>query len=126
MRFNHKIIHLTSGAFMLCVGLPNMAPAINSLTEELTEQKVEREAERQGDVPGLAEKDKDTAKGLYTIYGEVLQVEHDKYLVKKYDGDVVRLHIDNNTRVSGTVSQGDRIVAKVNDQEVALTIQPAK
>ena len=111
---------------MLCLGLPNIAPAIDNFTEELTEQKVEREAQRQGDLPGLAEKDEDAAKGLHTIYGEVLQVQHDKYLVKKYDGDVVRLHIDNNTLVSGNVSQGDRIMAKVNDQEVALRIQPAK
>jgi len=55
-----------------------------------------------------------------------LQVEPDKYLIRKYDGDVVRLHIDNKTQLSGSISQGDRIVAKVNEQEVALMIQSAQ
>jgi len=38
----------------------------------------------------------------------------------------VRLHIDNKTEVNGSISQGDRIVAKVNDQDVALMVQSAQ
>ena len=126
MKSTRKIFLLVSGAFVLCLGLPNLAPAINNLSEELEEQEMKQEAQEQGGVPGVAEKDADAAKGITTIHGEILQVDRDQYLIRKYDGDLVRLHIDDKTHVSGRVRQGDRIVAKVNDQEVALTIQSAQ
>ena len=127
MKSNRKKFLLVSGAFVLCLGLPNLAPAINNFAEELEEQQIKQESKDQGGAPGLAEKDAEAAKGIITIHGEVLQVGPDKYLIRKYDGDVVRLHIDNNkTQLSGSISQGDRIVAKVNEQEVVLMIQSAQ
>jgi hypothetical protein len=123
MRSDRKIFLLVPGAFVLCLGLPNVASAINNFAEELEEQKTEQGM--QGDSPGLAEKKELAAKGISIVHGEVLGVEPDKYLVRKYDGDIVRLQIDQKTQVSGPVRQGDRIVAKVNDQEVALTITSA-
>jgi len=127
MKSNRKKFLLVSGAFVLCLGLPNLAPAINNFAEELEEQQIKQESKNQGGASGPAEKDAEAAKGITTIHGEVLQVEPDKYLIRKYDGDVVRLHIDNNkTQLSGSISQGDRIVAKVNEQEVVLMIQSAQ
>jgi hypothetical protein len=124
MNSNRKTFLLVSGAFVLCLGLPNLAPAINNFAEEL---EIKQESKNQGGASGPAEKDAEAAKGITTIHGEVLQVEPDKYLIRKYDGDVVRLHIDNNkTQLSGSISQGDRIVAKVNEQEVVLMIQSAQ
>jgi hypothetical protein len=38
------------------------------------------------------------------------------------DGKEVRLHTDKTTQITGNIQQGDRIVAKVNDQNHALTI----
>ena len=106
---------------VLFLGLPNSARAINNFAEELKELKSEQYADGQA---GLAEKNEDTAKGVQTIYGEVLQVKHNQYVVRKYDGDVVRIHTDNNPQLSGSLTQGDRIVAKVDDQKHALLIQP--
>jgi hypothetical protein len=126
MKSTRKIFLLVPGAFVLCLGLPNLAPAINNFAEELEEQHMKQEVQGQEGLPVPAEKDAEAAKGIATIHGEVLQVEPDKYLVRKYDGDIVRLHIDNKTEVSGSISQGDRIVAKVNDQDVALMVQSAQ
>ena len=121
MKSNRKIFLLVSGTILLSLGLPNLTWAINNFTEELEEQQMKQEAQEQGNLPGLAETE--AAEGVSTIRGEVLQAEPDKYLIRKYDGDVIRLRIDEKTRMSGPISQGDRIVAKVKDQEVALTIQ---
>jgi len=116
-----KVIGVISCGFVLCLGVPNSAQAINNFAKELKELKSEQNAEEQAD---LAENEEDTAKGLQTIYGEVLQIKHDTYLVRKYDGNVVRLHSDNNTQLSGSLTQGDRIEAKVDDQGHALLIHP--
>jgi hypothetical protein len=116
-----KFIGVISCGFVLCLGLPNCAQAINNFAEELQELKSEQNADGQ---TGLTEKDEETARGIQTIYGEVLRIKHDKYLVRKYDGNVVRLHIDNNTQLNGNLTQGDRIVAKVIDQKHALLIHP--
>lgn len=115
-----KIVGLVSCGFVLCLSLPNSAQAINNFAEELNEVKTEQHA---GGQSNLAEKDEATLKGSPTIYGEILQVKHDKYLVRKYDGDVVRVHIDNNTQLNERLIQGDRIVAKVDDQRHVLLIE---
>lgn len=115
------IVGLVSCGFVLCLGLPNSVQAINNFAEELKELKSEHNADGQA---GLAERDEEAAKGFHTNYGEVLQIKHNEYLVRKYDGDVVRLHIDNNTQLSRSLTQGDRIVAKVDDHGHALLIHP--
>jgi hypothetical protein len=104
--------------------LPNLALAINNFAEELEEQQMKQEARDQEGLPGLSETE--AAEGIATIHGEVLQAEPDQYLIRKYDGDVIRLRIDDKTKMRGPLRQGDRIVAKVKDQEIALTIQSAQ
>lgn len=114
----HIIVGLGFCAFTLWLGVSS-AKAINNFSEELQEQRSEQNADGQ---PGNVET-QETGKGLDTIHAEVLQVEDDKYLVRKYDGDVIRLQIDNNTQLSGSFTQGDRIVAEVNDQRQAISIR---
>lgn len=121
MGFILKVIGAMSCGLVLFLGVPNSAQAINNFAEELKKSKSEQYADGQA---GLAEKAEESSKGLQTIYGEVLQVKHYQYVVRKYDGDVVRLHTDNNTQLSGSLTLGDRIVAKVDDQKHALLIQP--
>jgi hypothetical protein len=116
-----KVIGAMSCGVVLFLGLPNSAQAINNVAEELKELKSEQHADGQA---GRAKKEEEAAKGIQTIYGEVLQVKHNQYVVKKYDGNVVRLDTDNNTQLSGSLTQGDRIVAKVVYQKHALLIQP--
>jgi len=64
--------------------------------------------------------------GLHTIKGEVLNVEPSSYFVKQYDGDQVRVHIDDTTQMTGRISPGEHIEAKVNDAHHALSIRQAK
>ena len=63
---------------------------------------------------------------VHTIKGEVLHVEPSYYLVNQYDGSQMRLHIDETTQMTGRISPGEHIEAKVNDEHHALTIRSAK
>jgi hypothetical protein len=63
---------------------------------------------------------------VHTIKGEVLSVQDSSYFVKQYDGDHVRLHIDETTRMAGHIGQGEHIEARVNDEHHALSIRTAQ
>ena len=115
-----NVVGLVSCWFALCLSVPHSAQAINNFARELNEVKSEQRLDGQ---VGLVEKDEEASKGLHTLYGEVLQVKHEKYLVRKYNGDVVRLQIDDNTEFNGNLTQGDRIVAKVDEERHVLLIQ---
>ena len=73
----------------------------------------------------LVKSDEGKTKGAQTIRGEVLRVDHENYFVKQDDGKEVRLHIDEMTQMIGSIGQGERIEAKVNDQNHALSIREA-
>ena len=64
--------------------------------------------------------------GLHTIKGEVFGVEPSSYFVKQYDGDQVRVHIDDTTQMTGRIGQGAHIEAKVNGENHALSIRSAQ
>jgi hypothetical protein len=64
--------------------------------------------------------------GFHTIKGEVLGVEPSSYFVKQYDGDQVRVHIDDTTQMTGRIGQGAHIEAKVNGENHALSIRSAQ
>ena len=59
----------------------------------------------------------------HRIEGEVLRVEGSDYFVMGKDGQEIRLYSDPTTRKNGTISQGDRIVATVNDQNHMRSIR---
>ena len=44
-------------------------------------------------------------------------------IVKEKDGKEVRLHAGKKTQIMGQLKKGDRIEAKVDDQNNALTIR---
>jgi len=58
-----------------------------------------------------------------TIKGELLRVEYGDYVVKEKDGKEVRLTTDKMTQMMGQLKKGDRIEAKVNEQNHALLIR---
>ncbi|HMF85055.1 MAG TPA: hypothetical protein VK598_01755 [Nitrospiraceae bacterium] len=60
------------------------------------------------------------------IKGEVLRVEGENYFVKGQDGKEVRMQIDKTTQKIGSIKEGDRIEAKVNDENHALSIRSAR
>jgi len=63
------------------------------------------------------------AKGAKTITGELVRVKDGNYFVKVKGGKEVRLHTDKTTQMAGEVKKGDRIEAKMNDQNHALSIR---
>lgn len=64
-------------------------------------------------------------KGVQTIKGEVLRIEHETYFVKQHDGTQVLLEIDEMTQMTGNIGQGEQIEAKVNERNHALSIRSA-
>jgi hypothetical protein len=110
-------------AVMSCGLLLSMGYAASAADEMMAGQSVSRIA---GLPAHLGKSDEGKTKGVQTIRGEVLRVDHENYFVKKYDGKEVRLHIDEMTQMTGIIGQGERIEAKVNDQNDALSIRQAK
>ena len=65
-------------------------------------------------------------KGAKTIQGELVRVEDGNYFVKVKDGKEVRLHTDKTTKMIGEIKKGDRIEAKMNDENHALSLRSAQ
>jgi hypothetical protein len=64
-------------------------------------------------------------KAKQTIQGEVLRVEGNTYVVKGKDGKEVSLQTDQTTEKIN-ITQGDQILAYMNEQNHALWIGPGK
>ena len=58
-----------------------------------------------------------------TIQGEVLRVEGEDCVIKGQDGKEVRLQIDLPLLKAANIEPGDRIEAKVNDQNHVLSFR---
>lgn len=102
----HKIIGVVSCSAVLCLSLSNAAQARMNpgpCADGISGQ------------PNLLKCDEETLKGIETIKGEVLRVDGENYLVQRFNGREVRLHIDQATKMSGLISRGDRIEAKVGE-----------
>ena len=117
-----------SCAFVLCLGLSNVTGAAEEFglstgvedTESCTDKNVEREV-------GVKKCREMLAQGIDTIRGEVLRVEGNDYWIQRFDGKEVRLHTDAQTQRAGSISQGDRVEAKVNERnDKVLYIRPTK
>ena len=101
--------------------------SIGYTASAVDEMKAGQSVSRVTGVPAhLVKSDEGQTKGVQTIRGEVLRVDHENYFVKQSDGKEVRLHIDEMTQMTGSVGQGERIEAKVNDQNHALSIREAQ
>ena len=107
-----KMAGVLSCLVLLCLGL--------STTAQAQDMKA-GQSEGKG---GQAEKDMTLQKRVHIIQGTVMRVEYGNYFVKQKDGTEVILHTDNTTQMMGQIKKGDRIVAKVNDQNHALSISP--
>ena len=116
-----------SCAFVLGLGLSNVTGAAEEFglstgvedTQSCTDKNVEREV-------GVM-RCREIQQGI-DIEGKVIRVEGNNYLIQRSDGREVRLHADANTQRIGSIGQGDRIEAKVNEtnQEQLLSIRPTK
>ena len=119
-----------SCSFLLCLGLSNAsqaehtpAPSDVMKTDSVTDrQGFQSDDDKQKNVDN--EKGK-SATGAKTITGELSRVEDGNYFVKVKDGKEVRMHTDKTTQMTGEIKKGDRIEAKVNHENHALSIRAA-
>ncbi len=124
-----KVVGVLSCSFLLCFGLSNAAQAEHSpapsdlmKTDSVTDrQGFQSDDDKQKNVDN--EKGSNRAESAKTIKGELFRVEDGNYFVKVKDGKEVRLHTDKTTQMMGEIKKGDRIEAKVNNQNHALSIR---
>jgi len=64
-------------------------------------------------------------QGIRVIEGEVLRIEGENYFIRGQDGKEVRFHADTTTMKTEKIQAGDRIEAKVNENDHALSLLPA-
>ena len=133
-----KVVRVLSCGFVLCLGLSHVAQAGNaaSAADEMkpdqSQMKADQTDRRQGGQEAGEQQMNDKmegsdSKGGKAITGEVLRVEgNDNYFVKGQDGKEVRLHTDKTTQMLGEIKKGDRIEAKLNDQNHLLSIRSAR
>jgi hypothetical protein len=120
-----KIVGVLSCGFVLGLGLSTVTQAAEkSLAAE--RMKPVPSADRKGSPPDLEKPDEDTVQGINTIKGEVLRIKGEHFYVRRSDGKEVHLHTKPTTQMTGEFKKGDRIEAKVNDQNDALSIRQAK
>ena len=127
-----KTVGVLSCGFLLCLGLSNAAQAEHSPSPSDV-MKTDSQSDRQGFQSDddkqknvNSEKGSIRADGAKTIKGEQSRVEDGNYFVKVKDGKEVRVHTDKTTQMMGEIKKGDRIEAKVNDQNHALSIRVAQ
>ncbi|HSL03038.1 MAG TPA: hypothetical protein VK901_05820 [Nitrospiraceae bacterium] len=125
-----KVVGVLSCSFLLCLGLSHVVQAGKAVSTT-DEMKADQSDRRQGGQESGEKQMSDEMKGDQSkdgkmIKGDVLRVEGDNYFVKGQDGKEVRMHIDKTTQKIGSFKQGDRIEAKVNDKNQALSIRSAR
>ena len=124
-----KIVSVMACGFLLCLGLSNAAQADDAASpaEELKADQSDRgQSGQEVGEKQMNNTERGLLKGAKTIKGEVLRVEYgDNYFVKGQDGKEVRLQTDQTTQIMGEIKTGDRIEAKVNQQNHTLAIREA-
>lgn len=104
---SHQIIGIMTCGVVLCLGLSSGQAA-----EKMSPDPC---ADRKGGQPNLTMCDEETRQGIDTITGEVLRIDGNDFLVQRFNGKEVRLHLDATTQMTEIIGQGDRIEAKVGD-----------
>lgn len=112
-----KILHRLSCGFLLSLGLfCNMAGAEVMATG--TDGKVghSQRTDGQGDALSIRQ------QGLHIIQGDVLSVKGNTYFIKELGGKELSLFTDATTTKAGKIQVGDRIEAKVDENNRALSL----
>src|SRR6185436_804280 len=102
-----KYSGILAGMVLLSLGLINAASAVDNSS------------------PGQSER-KDTASGeTHIIQADVLRIEGESYFVRGLDGKEMRLRADRTTMKTEQIKVGDRIEAKIDTNNHALSLLPA-
>jgi hypothetical protein len=122
-----KLIGALSCGLLLCLGLSNPAQAEHAPSASDV-MKTDSQSDRQGyqsddDKQTNGKVESSPAKGAKTTTGELVRVKDGNYFVKVKGGKEVRVHTDKTTQMVGEIQKGDRIEAKMNDQNHALSIR---
>lgn len=118
-----------SCALTLCLGLVYATQADDAASVSDTLKAGQSDRGKSGQGAGesqMNEKEGGRLTDGKTIKGEVMRAEYGDHFVKRPDGKEVRLHTDKNTQMMGQIKKGDRIDAKVNDQNHVLSIRSAQ
>jgi hypothetical protein len=125
-----KVVGLLSCGFLLCLGLSYPVQAANAVptTDEMKADQSDRRqgGQEAGEKQMSDEMKGDQAKDGKTIRDGVLRVEGKNYFVKRQDGKEGRMYIDTTTQRLGSFKLGDRIEAKVNEKNHALSIRSTR
>lgn len=110
---------------VLCLGLSTAVQADDAATaaDKLkADQSDRRQGGQEADKKQMRETESGTSTDSKTITGEVLRVEGNDCFLKGQDGKEVRLHIDTTTLKARNIEPGERIEAKVDNQNHVLAI----
>ena len=124
-----KTIGVVSCGFLLCLGLSNASQAdhaASSADKLKADQSDRRQGGQEAGEQHMNDMEGGQSEGSKTIKGEVLRVEGENMFVKAEDGKEVRLHTDHTTQKARNIEPGERIEAKVNDQDHALVVLSAQ
>ena len=108
-----KIVGVLSCEFLLGLGLSTAVQAADIKADQFREN---------GGLTSQIETTFIEMQKVHIIQGDVLRMEGANYFVKGLDGKEVILHVDTNTVTTGNLKVGDRIEAKINEQNQALSI----
>ncbi len=116
-----KIVALMSCGLLLWLGLSHTAQAVYAAQASHPASPADPVGRKGGQVGVYATREK--LKVAHRIEGEVLRVDGKDYFVMGKDGQEICLHSNPTTRKIGNISQGNRIVATVNDQNHMRSIR---
>lgn len=124
-----KLVGVLSCGLLRCLGLSNATQAEHSPSASDV-MKTDSQSDRQGfqsdddrQKKVGDQKGSTRAEDAKTITGELVRVKDRNYFVKVKGGEAVRLHTDKTTQMIGEIRKDDRIEAKMNDQNHALSIR---
>ena len=113
-----KMVRVLSCGFVLWVGLlGNMAQA-ETMVPRADAEKDSQRTGGQGDPKELPLRQ----QGVHIIQGDVLRVEGNTYVIKELGGKELSLRTDATTMKAEKIQVGDRIEAKVDENNRALSL----
>src|SRR6185503_21249856 len=110
-----KLVGILSFSFLLCLGVVDVVAAVDDMKMGRSGGK-DGEADRKGTTLDM--------QGVHIIQGDVMRVEGGTYHVKGLDGKEMSLRADNTTMRTEKIKVGDRIEAKIDENNFALSLLP--
>ncbi|HXT66438.1 MAG TPA: hypothetical protein VN657_06580 [Nitrospiraceae bacterium] len=111
-----KLVGILSYSFLLCLGMVHAVAAADDTKMSQSGEK-DGEADRKGSTLDM--------QGVHIIQGDVMRVEGEIYFVKGLDGKEMSLRAGKTTIKTEKIKAGDRIEAKIDENNFALSLLPA-